>query len=247
MSVQFLVGTSGWTYNDWKGTFYPKGLAKRSWLDYYVTQFPTVELNATFYRRFPDQTYRRWCEHAPAGFTYVLKAPRLITHRKYLVDVEDEIRAFWRSASLLGDKLGLILLQIAPATPYDLERLQVALLTFGDSRRVAVEFRRKEWLNDEVLRLLSDCGAAFVSADSPSSRLVDWVTSDVGYIRLHGRDRWYSHDYTPEELGEIAEAAHRMVTNGAKVVYIFFNNDFEGYAPQNALALSAPLSGCPHT
>jgi uncharacterized protein YecE (DUF72 family) len=239
MTAQFLVGTSGWTYDHWKGLFYPEGLAKSRWFDYYAEQFPAVEVNATFYRRFADTTYAKWWERAPEGFIYVLKAPRLITHRMYLADAEEEIHTFWQSASLLGDKLGLVLLQVAPDTPYDLERLRQALLAFGDPHRVAVEFRRKEWLNNETLGLLHACGAAFVSADSPRQRLVDWVTSDAGYIRLHGRSRWYSHDYSSAELDEIARVARHMADNGAKTVYIFFNNDFEGYAPKNALELLA--------
>jgi uncharacterized protein YecE (DUF72 family) len=242
MSAQFLIGTSGWTYDHWKGCFYPESLAKARWFDYYATQFSAVEVNATFYRTFTDQTYRKWYERAPAGFTYVLKAPKLITHRKYLADAGDEIRAFWRSACLLEDKFGSILLQVAPGIPCDLERLQQALLAFGDTRRVAVEFRHKDWLNEDTLALLRDCGAAFVSVDSPRVRLLDWITSPVGYIRLHGRKRWYSHDYTPEELDEIAVTAHRMDANGASRVYIFFNNDFEGYAPRNALALMTRLT-----
>src|SRR5512136_3482829 len=200
MSRQFLVGTSGWTYDHWKGNFYPDGLAKSRWFDHYARQFPAVEVNATFYRRFADQTYTRWHARAPGGFTYVLKVPKLITQRMYLVDASDEIHAFWRSASLLEGKLGLVLLQVAPGTPYDLDLLWQALEAFGDTHKVAVEFRRKEWLNEETLALLRECGAAFVSVDSPRQRPVDWVTSDAGYIRLHGRSRWYSHDYSSAEL-----------------------------------------------
>jgi len=241
MTPQYLIGTSGWTYDHWKGSFYPDGLAKSRWFDFYATQFPAVEVNATFYRTFTDQTYAKWHARAPADFTYVLKVPKLITHRLYLADAGNEIRAFWRSASLLEDKLGLVLLQVAPGTPRDLERLRQAVLTFSDPQRVAVEFRHKDWLNDQTIDLLRDCKATFVSVDSPRTRPVDWVTSQVGYIRLHGRSRWYSHDYTPAELDEIAETARRMTANGAKQVYIFFNNDFEGYAPHNALALMTRL------
>jgi uncharacterized protein YecE (DUF72 family) len=238
---QFLVGTSGWTYDHWKGSFYPEDLPKSRWLEYYLARFPAVEINATFYRSFQDQTYHRWRERAPAGFQYVLKAPRLVTHRKYLEGVEEDISKFWRSACLLEEKLGMILLQVAPGTPYDLERLRSALLAFGDPHKVAVEFRRDQWLNEAVYRLLASLGAAFCSADSPRSRLSDRVTSDVAYLRLHGRARWYSHDYTPDELDEIAALARRLADQGARRVYIFFNNDFEGYAPHNALALQERL------
>ncbi len=237
MGANYLVGTSGWTYNHWKTTFYPKGLPQSRWFEYYATKFPTVEVNATFYRAFGDQTYEKWRERAPADFCYVLKVPQVITHRKFLKEVESEIHTFWRSATLLGDKLGLLLLQVAPQTRYDPDLLRQALLAFRDPTRVAVEFRHKDWLNDEIRGLLQEVGATFVSVDSPIQAPLDWVTSQCGYIRLHGRSRWYSHDYTPAELQEIAEVARRMVRQGAATVYAFFNNDFESYAPMNALAL----------
>jgi uncharacterized protein YecE (DUF72 family) len=235
--TDFLVGTSGWTYDHWKGRFYPEAVPKSKWFGYYTTQFATVEINATFYRAFRDQTYLNWRERAPAGFKYVLKAPRLITHRKYLENVAADIKEFWRTACLLEDKLGLILLQLAPATPYDPDRLRVALAAFEEPARVAVEFRHKQWLSEEVAGMLREMGVAVCHADSPRSQLADWVTARVGYIRLHGRSRWYAYDYSLQELQEIAGAACRMADNGADKIYIFFNNDFEGCAPRNALTL----------
>lgn len=239
---QYLVGTSGWTYDHWKGIFYPEHLAKHRWFEYYASLFPTVEINATFYRTFKDQTYLNWRQRAPAGFRYVLKAPKTITHRKFLDDVADDVKAFWRSACLLDDRLGMVLLQLAPSTPYDLDRLRQALLAFGDPSRVAVEFRHSRWLTDETRQLLSDLGAAFCNVDSPRHHLTDWVTSSLGYIRLHGRKRWYAYNYSEAELEQIADTARCMTRSGAQVVYIFFNNDFEGYAPQNALYLGKQLS-----
>jgi uncharacterized protein YecE (DUF72 family) len=237
MSAQYLVGTSGWTYDDWKGSYYPQDLAKSRWFDYYATQFSTVEVNATFYRAFADSTYQKWRTRPPAGFSYVLKVPRLITHQKYLLNSENEIHEFWRSVSLLEDKLGLVLLQVAPQTPYDPNLLRQTIMTFGEPGRVAVEFRSPEWMNVEIRALLMECGATFVSPDSPGQHPVDWVTSQTGYIRLHGRGRWYTYDYSPAELHEIAGLARHMSANGAKKVYIFFNNDYQAHAPKNALAL----------
>ena len=176
-------------------------------------------------------------------FRYVLKAPRLITHRKYLEGAEEEIREFWRSVSLLEDKLGLILLQLAPSTPYDPERLKKALQAFDDPRRVAVEFRHKRWLTGETKDLLQEVGAIFCSADSPKSKLMDWVTSDTAYIRLHGRKHWYDYNYSDAELKEIADLARHMTQEGAQSVYVFFNNDFGGHAVKNAHSLRQIL-GC---
>jgi uncharacterized protein YecE (DUF72 family) len=239
----FRIGTSGWNYPHWKGLFYPEGWPKTRWFEYYATRFSTVEVNATFYRRFQDQTYHKWRERVTQEFRYVLKAPKLITHRKYLVDVEGEIQEFCRSAALLEEKLGLILLQLAPSTPYDPERLKKALLAFDDPRKVAVEFRHKRWLTEETKGLLQGVGAVFCSADSPKSKLLDWVTSETAYIRLHGRKHWYDYNYSEAELKEIREMARHMTQQGARSVYVFFNNDFGGHAVKNALSLMQMLDG----
>jgi uncharacterized protein YecE (DUF72 family) len=239
----FFIGTSGWTYDHWKGRFYPQDLPKKSWFDYYAGNFSAVEVNATFYRTFKDQTYHNWRQRAPQGFGYVLKAPQLITHRKYLLGVEEDIRAFYNSCLLLEDKFEMILLQVAPNMPYDPKRLRKAITTFPDPSRVAVEFRRAEWLNRETLNLLQDLGAAICNVDSSQQKLTNSLTSSRAYLRLHGRNNWYAYNYSHDELGEIAELARSLVGKGASRVYIFFNNDFEGFAPANALTLREMLKG----
>lgn len=233
----YYIGTSGWTYDHWKGCFYPENLPKKRWFDFYSSHFSAVEVNATFYRNFKDQTYINWRTRAPQGFGYVLKAPRIITHRKYLLNVKEDINAFFRSSELLEDKLEMILLQVAPGTPYDLERLKQALLAFPDPSRVAVEFRNPHWLNPEMEALLRTVGAAFCNVDSPRQKLSDILTSDRAYLRLHGRGHWYSYNYSNCELDEIADLARRMADRGASRIYIFFNNDFKGHAPANAMTL----------
>jgi uncharacterized protein YecE (DUF72 family) len=233
----YFVGTSGWTYDHWKGCFYPEGLPKSRWFDFYSSRFPAVEINATFYRTFKDQTYLNWKTRAPQGFGYVLKAPKTITHRKFLLDVEKDIESFFRSSALLEDRLEMILLQVAPGTPCDLERLQKALLAFPDPSRAAVEFRNPQWLNPEVEALLRAVGTTFCNVDSPRQTLTDILTSNRAYLRLHGRKHWYSYNYSISELEEIANLARKLADRGASRVYVFFNNDFEGYAPANALTL----------
>ncbi len=239
----FLIGTSGWTYDHWKGRFYPQDLPQKSWFTYYASQFSAVEVNATFYRTFKDQTYHNWRECAPQGFGYVLKAPRMITHRKYLLNVSADIHAFYQSCTLLQDKFEMILLQVAPNMPYDLQHLRAALSAFPDPTRVAVEFRRSEWHNPDVMALLRTVGATICNVDSPQQKLTDNLTSNRAYLRLHGRKRWYASNYSDDELNEIAELARNLVQKGADRVYIFFNNDYEGYAPANARALQATLKG----
>ncbi len=235
--VQFYVGTSGWSYPHWYGVFYPQDWPKSKWFDYYCQHFSSVEVNATFYRWFKEQTYHNWYERAPEHFKYVLKAPKVITHRKYLKEVEEQILAFRKSAALLKEKLGLILLQLAPGTPYEPERLRQALAAFDLPGQVAVEFRHDRWLTRETRALLQEVGAVFCAADSPKTELLDWVTAETAYIRLHGRKRWYAYDYSPTELQEIAALVGQMTAAGARTFYIFFNNDFEGCAPKNARTL----------
>jgi uncharacterized protein YecE (DUF72 family) len=237
LSPIFYVGTSGWTYDHWKGRFYPEDLPKKRWFDFYASRFSAVEVNATFYRAFKDQTYLNWRERAPQGFGYVLKAPRTITHQKYLVDVQEDIKTFYRSCTLLEDRLEMILLQVAPGTPYDLGRLRKALLAFPDPSRVAVEFRNPHWLSPETETLLRSVGATFCNVDSPRQKLTDALTSDQAYLRLHGRKQWYAYNYSLGELEEITNLARKLASRGASHVYVFFNNDLEGYAPANAMTL----------
>lgn len=241
-STRYFIGTSGWTYDHWQGSFYPPDLAKSRWFDYYASRFNSVEINATYYRKFQNQTYQKWKTRAPQGFGYVLKAPKTITHRKLLKNAEEDIREFCLSAALLEDKFEMILLQTAPNLPYDLGLLHSALSAFADPHRVAVEFRNERWFNSETARLLESVGAAFCNVDSPRQHLTDYLTAERAYLRLHGRQSWYSSNYSDEELKWIADLACRLVTHGAKRIYIFFNNDFGGYAPANALLLQTLLT-----
>lgn len=243
ISTIYFTGTSGWSYDHWRGCFYPPGVAKSRWFDYYAGQFNSVEINATFYGTFKDQTYLNWKERAPQGFGYVLKAPRMITHRKLLKDAEDDIHEFSRSAALLGEAFGMILLQIAPGQPYDPGVLRSALQSFPDPTRVAVEFRNPRWSNPEIEHLLASLGAAYCNVDAPRHPLTEILTAERAYLRLHGPDRWYASNYPPERLKEIAGLARRLHNRGARQVYTFFNNDLGCFAPANALVVHQLLSG----
>jgi uncharacterized protein YecE (DUF72 family) len=240
-NVEFYIGTSGWSYDHWKNKFYPGDLPKTKWFIHYCKYFSSVEINATFYRRFKDQTYIKWKNQAGPGFRYVLKAPRIITHRKFLINAEDDIKYFSDSASLLEDKLGLILLQLAPKTKYDPELLKKTIFLFGNPTKLAIEFRNIQWLNDEIYKILKESGAVYCNADSPKTSLIDWVTSETAYIRLHGRKNWYSYNYSDRELAEISSLVNYYIEKGIKRIYIFFNNDFEGNAPRNALSIMEML------
>lgn len=237
MKPKIKVGTSGWNYADWKGAFYPVSLKKSEWFDYYQQHFPIVEINATFYHLFPDSVFIKWKKNAKAKFHYIIKIPRVITHRHLLKNCTRAIKKFDRTVDLLGNKLALVLLQLPPNMVYDLKRLKKALLTFKDPKRVVVEFRDPKWYTSETYSLLKELGCIFCAADSPKTPLQDWVTSRIAYIRLHGRTTWFNYCYTSSQLKKIAELAKRMTKQGAKEVYILFNNDYYSYAVKNVKTL----------
>lgn len=234
--TRFMIGTSGWNYTDWRGVFYPKDCPQRKWLEYYASVFNAIEINATFYRFFPEAIFQKWSNQVPADFRFVVKVHRTISHLHLLKNCDELIIQFSDLASALEKKLGLILLQLSPKMPYELKTLEQALLTFSDPQKVAVEFRDKKWFMPDTKKLLKQIGSVFCAADSPEISLLDWVTSDTAYIRLHGRKEWYDYNYTNKELKEIASLAKHMGKH-AKKVYIFFNNDYYGYAVKNALML----------
>ncbi len=241
MKQKILIGTSGWTYSDWTGLFYPEQLPKSQWLEYYAQKFKTVELNATFYRNFPQKTFAAWYDRTPENFKFVIKLSRYISHRKYLLDVKSSIQLFEDSVLPLKDKLVLLLLQLPPKMPYSPERLYDALSAFSDPSRVVVEFRNQNWLTEEVKSILTKFKVIFCNIDSPSMKVYDWLTSNTGYLRLHGHNKMYNYNYTGRQLKKIALYVEDLMKHGAKEMYVFFNNDYFAYAPHNAKTLETLL------
>lgn len=236
-----IIGTSGWTYPEWRGTFYPNNMSAKNWLQFYSEHFDMVEMNATFYRFFKKENFQRWHDIVPNHFRFIVKAPRIITHRRHLIHCEDVIQEFCTSIKPLGNRLALILLQLAPRTAYAPDRLEKALLAFPQRHKVVVEFRDKKWLTDEVKALLTRLKVVFCATDSPKTDLVSWVTSQTAYIRLHGHKKWYDYYYKKPELIRIAKFAKLLSKKGAKKIYIAFNNDHHAYAVKNARSLKALL------
>ncbi len=239
--AKFIIGTSGWIYKAWQGYFYPNDLPQKEWLNYYQENFKVVEINSTFYRFFKDDILIGWRKKAKGDFKYIIKVNRIITHVKYLKNCKELIKQFCQSARLLENKLALILLQLPPRMPYDLERLAEALDCFDDPKRVVVEFRNEKWLTEEVRVLLKKKGSIFCAADSPTTPLTAWVTAKTAYIRLHGRKKWFDYKYSRAELKEIASFARNLEKQGAKKIFILFNNDWYAYAVENAKLLQQIL------
>jgi uncharacterized protein YecE (DUF72 family) len=232
---QLFIGTSGYSYKHWNEVFYPGEVKKKDWFMYYAQCFNSVEINATFYRSFKEKTYKKWYDQAPAHFKYVLKVPRLITHRKFLKDSASSIKRFYDSATLLKEKLGVMLMQLPPKFPYDIDRLYNAINEFPDPDKLVIEFRDMKWFNKEVFQLLSENNVSICDFDSQLKKNEGLTTSDTLYMRFHGREEGYKYNYSPNKLGHVRKRIEDA--KSIKQAYVFFNNDFRGYAPNNALKL----------
>ena len=235
------VGTSGWSYQHWRGSFYPADLPASRWFGYYAGQFSTVEVNNTFYRLATPETFAKWAGQAPAGFVYALKANQFITHIKRLRDPEEPVHRFIERARLLGEHLGPILYQLPPRFPPDLQRLEHFLAVLPADLTHVIEFRDTRWLTEDVFALLERHGAGFCIADMPGQERPLRATSATVYVRFHGNRVLYGDSYASEELALWAARLADFVGKGRQV-YAYFNNDFGGYALQNARELARLLS-----
>jgi len=222
------VGTSGWVYRDWRGAFYPDGLPQRLWLEYYATQFDTVEVNNAFYRLPSYDDFAKWRERLPDGFVVAVKASRFLTHVKRLADPAEPVARLMKAAAGLGDLLGPVLLQLPPNLQSAPDRLDACLAEFPHGARVAVEPRHKSWWTDDVRRVLEKRGAALAWADRRSRPVTPlWQTTDWTYLRLHegAASPWPSYGRTA-----LKTWAERITEDS----YVYFNNDQHATAPRNA-------------
>lgn len=231
------VGTSGWQYASWKGRFYPKELTQAEWLRFYAARFETVEVNNTFYRLPPRETFVRWREGTPKGFVVTVKASRFITHIKRLKEPEEPVRTFFERADGLGEKLGPVLFQLPPHFRADLDRLSRFLDVLPRDRLCAFEFRDPTWDVPEVRRSLDDHGAALVLADRPGWRVEEVITGGWTYLRFHQGQR-LGPGYSRRKLRRWAERIARLPARDA---YVYFNNDPEGAAVADARTMIALL------
>src|SRR5262245_59024599 len=185
-----LVGTSGYNYPEWRGTFYPAGFPASKMLRYYAERFSTVEINYTFYRMPSAKTLAGWDAETPDGFRLALKAPQRITHFARLKDVDEPLRYFLDTAGRLGPKLGPILFQLPPNFKQDVSRLQDLLARLPTGLRYAFEFRHPSWLDDAVYARLERKNAALCIADTADATTPLIACADFGYLRL--RDEGYT-------------------------------------------------------
>jgi uncharacterized protein YecE (DUF72 family) len=237
--TDILLGCSGWFYKDWVGPFYK--VEKASKLKAYSEVFKTAEINSTFYAYPSKGTVMGWLKYTKPDFVYAAKLPRLITHKKKLdpkQGVEEDIQRFCELVQplQLNGKLGCVLIQLPPGIKFDLD-LMVTFFEFLPTEfKFAIEFRDPSWLRDETWRLLEKYKVAYTIVDEPLLPPEVKVTSDIAYVRWHGRGErpWYNYCYKTEELEpwvpKVKETAKK-----AKTVYGYFNNHYHGYAVKNCL------------
>ncbi len=231
------IGCSGFLYDHWRKNFYPEDLSKSYWLEYYSKRFSTVELNVTFYRLPERETFTKWYLSTPEGFIFSLKGSRFITHVKKLKDCAEPIEAFFSRASLLKEKLGVILWQFPPNFSMELVRFKEFLEALRPYfMRNTFEFRNKTWINKKVIDLLEKEKAGLCTADYPEFLDKLPLTADFVYIRRHGEDGSYATSYSAESLKGDAKRIKAYLKQ-KKEVFIYFNNDAQGLAPRNAAEL----------
>ncbi|WP_145860052.1 DUF72 domain-containing protein [Pedobacter suwonensis] len=235
-SGKAFIGTSGWKYRHWEGTFYPANLKKKDQLQYFTANFDTVELNNSFYRQPTLQNFEAWEAQSPARFTYAVKANRYFTHLKKLNVSRNEIVEFLDASLGLGKKLGPILFQLPPKWQINTERLERFLEILPSGYRYTFEFRNQTWYDEAVFALLKQYNCAFCIYDLGGHQSPIVATADFVYIRLHGPGEKYQGSYSRSALSKWAEMCNAWLQE-KKDVYLYFDNDQEGYAAFNAIEL----------
>jgi uncharacterized protein YecE (DUF72 family) len=228
--VNIWVGTSGYNYPEWKGSFYPEKMPSTQMLPFYAERFSTVEINNTFYRMPNEKLVEGWNQATPESFKLTLKAPKRITHDARLKDCAEAVHRFLQVAETLGPKLGVLLFQLPPFLKKDLALLDAFLETLPPEVHAAFEFRHSSWLDADVYEHLKARNLALCVADSDKSSTPVEMTANYAYFRL--RDE----GYTPEDLLRWAQII-RDKTSNCTDVYVYFKHEEAGKGPQFARQL----------
>ena len=214
--MNLYVGTSGYSYKEWKGSFYPAALPERQMLRYYGERFRTVEINNTFYRLPGASVLQAWAGQVLADFLFVLKASQRITHRKRLKDAGDALSSLLEVAGVLKERLGPLLFQLPPNMQKDVERLKTFLGFLPHGRRFTFEFRHSSWFDEDVVAALNENDVAMTIIDQDDFATPPIATASWGYVRLHRLD------YDDTTLKQWAE---RVKEHGWSDVYVYFKHD----------------------
>jgi len=237
MERKIHIGTSGWHYSYWVGNFYPANMKSKDFTEYYLRFFRTVEINNSFYKLPSAETFAAWRASVPDNFIFAVKASRFITHMKKLKDPQESIARFFANIKALAEKTGPILFQLPPAWHVNTERLAGLLNALPTHYRYTIEFRDQTWYTEEILELLRRHNVAFCIYELAGHMSPIEVTADFVYIRLHGpTENKYQGTYSDETLYYWAERCLKWHAQNLDV-YIYFDNDQNGYAGFNAQRL----------
>ncbi len=237
MTAKPYIGTSGWSYQGWKDSFYA-GVPRKNWLIHCARQFTGIEVNATFYGLQKRSTFERWHTQTPDDFKFAIKGNKFLTHNKKLLEPLEPIEREKDRASGLGKKLAVVIWQLPQRFQKEMDRLTVflkALDTWPETRHT-IEFRHKSWFAREVENILQQHRVAVCISDGADWPLWDAVSTDLVYVRLHGHTKTYASKYTEEELHYWASRTREWLRAGYDV-HVYFDNDAEGAAPYDALLL----------
>lgn len=224
--MNLYVGTSGYSYKEWKGPFYPEGLPDKQMLRFYGERFRSVEINNTFYRMPKASVLEAWAAEVPADFKFVIKASQKITHFQRLKDCRDSVDYLLDTVGVLKDRLGPVLFQLPPNLSKDAPRLRDFLALMSPQRRLAFEFRHQSWFDDEVFNILRGYQAVLCIAEAENDLEIPFFsTADWGYLRLR------RPDYGDPEL---KAWARRVQDQNWRDAFIFFKHEDEGKGPQMA-------------
>jgi len=248
------IGCSGWQYAHWRGGFYPAELPTSRWFGHYALTFDTVEINNSFYRLPPPETFAKWREQAPPHFLYAVKASRFLTHMKKLKDPHDPLERFFDNAAHLAPCLGPVLYQLPPRFPLNLERFEIFLRAIAPAAQAAglqaspsaggilnvVEFRDPSWYDERVYELLRRYDVSLCLHDMQGSASGRLVVGPFVYVRFHFGTTKYGGRYPDERLDEWAEWLSARAAEGLRI-FAYFNNDTGGHAPRDAVRLRARI------
>lgn len=236
MRAPIRIGTSGWEYSHWVGRFYPRGLARDQWLEFYATRFETVELNASFYRLPESQTFERWAARVAPDFRFAVKASRYLTHVRRLRDPEEPLDRLWMRATRMGSRMGPVLYQLPPRWHPNPQRLAAFLAASAGRGDQVLEFRDAAWYRPDVFEMLTRHAVALCLHDMPGSTPPPTAVGPLVYLRFHGAGERYGGSYSPQRLAAWADRMAGWSRQGLPV-WAFFNNDIGGHAIVDAARL----------
>lgn len=237
---KIYIGTSGWSYKDWKGVYYPEKMKSTDWISFYANDFDITEINSSFYHLPRHETIVKWIDKVPTGFKFCPKMSRYLTHMKKLQEPEEPLQRFFDVFSPMKKQMGPVLIQLPPQLKFNAEvthHLYSLLKKEYTGYRFAMEVRHTSWLENESLDLMRKFHMAFVISQSG----VGWpyeeiITAKDIYVRFHGPGKLYASLYTDEMLAEYAVMFKKWIAEGHNI-WVFFNNDWFTYAIQNAKTL----------